>query len=189
MDFNIDVLNETLHNREDYYQFLIDKKILTVNENELTIVLVKPFNKLTKIGLEVSFNLEYDKEHISIRLFYMSLNELGKKNIITYNDDDEIEIISENRIKVVNNKVYVDNKILQDDDICEYEIDSYESFTDETFFNLKDFNYFLEQYPFKLEGTNQKENLIYWLEPPVNNNFNNMTLVLKWLKPFLLSEV
>ena len=71
MNFNIRALKETLNNREDYYQFLIDKKILTVNENELTIVLVKPFNKLNKIGLEVSFNLEYDKEHISINLFYI----------------------------------------------------------------------------------------------------------------------
>ena len=190
MNFNIRALKETLNNREDYYQFLIDKKILTVNENELTIVLVKPFNKLNKIGLEVSFNLEYDKEHISINLFYMSLNELGKKNIITYNDDDEIEIISEDRIKVVDNKVYIDNKIMPEDDFgFDYVIDSYGSFTDETFFNLKDFNYFLEQYPFKLEGTSQKQNLIYWLEPPVKNNFNNMLLVFKWLKPFLLSEV
>lgn len=91
--------------------------------------------------------------------------------------------VDEDRIEIKENELYIDGQYVDfNSENCIYEIGRYESFNDSTYFDINDFNYFLNNYPFSKKI--EEDDDTYFLKS-IKVNKKNILSLSNWLRPLL----
>jgi len=159
---------------------LIEQETILIGDDVVRIEIKRPLDKL----YDVCFNIEINNKgkNADIDMCYLTYDEnLGKINIIWYDDDDNMLVVDKERIEVKDKQLYIDNKLVDFNDFTNniYEIDREESFQDETCFDVKDFACFLKTYPFSKKF--EEDDGSYYLKS-IKMDWANTLLLSAWLK-------
>ena len=133
---------------------------------------------------DTCFEIYICTDETIVSIFYLSFTgDLGKVNIIYYDNDNNMFIVNEDRIEIKENELYIDGQHVDfNSENCIYEIDRYESFNDSTYFDINDFNYFLNNYPFSKKI--EEDDDTYFLKS-IKVNKKNILSLSNWLRPLL----
>lgn len=171
------------HLGNEMVEKIIKEKILGIDDTMLTIELKQ--NLQSKL-YDARFEIEIysDETYALVNIFYLSFTgDLGKVNIIYYDDDNNMLIVDEDRIEIKENEIYIDGQHVDfNSENCIYEIDREESFNNSTYFDINDFNYFLNNYPFSKKI--EEDDGTYYLKS-MKVNKKNILLLSNWLRPLL----
>lgn len=177
------------------YNYLTSKNSNS-DSNTLNINFSYILSKFNNINLSI----EVIDDEIMISLYYSSPFDedylYQKLELIKNIDDDEKEIIDINSVEIKNNKIYIDNKLIdyknEEEDSNDDDSNIYYEFNDILFNDnikfkdiLSDFNYFLEDFPFNGKEKFKNNDGSFFYNKTLKNNEKNMVLIINWIKRFI----